>query len=80
MATRVAKKQPKHKLSFVVATRLETSEAIHIYRQAARAANLGLIKKKANMVNRNVLCPDCNKIVQDTEKGVECEICEIWFH
>ena len=32
------------------------------------------------MASKNVICPDCNVEVKDAEKGVECEVCEIWFH
>src|SRR5271156_1313686 len=27
-----------------------------------------------------IFCPDCNKVVADRDCGLECEVCELWFH
>jgi len=27
-----------------------------------------------------VKCPDCSKVVSETDTGILCEVCEDWFH
>ena len=44
-------------------------------RRAANAAPVASVSKE-----KDDMCPDCNKAVLDKEKGVQCEICEFWFH
>ena len=27
-----------------------------------------------------VKCPDCSKVVSESDAGIQCEVCEDWFH
>lgn len=35
---------------------------------------------KSDKVSNLAKCLDCSKVVQTTDKGVLCDVCEEWFH
>ena len=45
------------------------------------AANKKDFSLTYNLDNKNIeICKECNRVVKDSEKGVQCDLCAEWFH
>ena len=42
--------------------------------------NPGPVQSKKVKVKKVELCSDCNRVVKDLDKAIQCDDCNIWIH
>lgn len=48
--------------------------------QSGSVSQTGRRGSTRNQEEKNNNCPDCKKVVGDSDHGLQCEVCELWFH